>query len=102
MSLVELVRKHYLCDLTLMVRDPNRDITFSNEIFQDEWKKTNTNLFSKLSFRVRFFWFLDFQFFQLFSVFWFFSFLAFLVVKVFEGGKRFPPIAFLLTVTDDA
>jgi hypothetical protein len=72
-------------------------LLFSNEIFQDEWKKTKTNLFSKLSFRVRFFWFLDFQLFQ-----FFFSFLVFLVVKVFEGGKRFPPIAFLLTVTDDA
>jgi len=41
-----------------------------------------------------------FSFFQLFSFFSFF--LVFLVVKVFEGGKRFPPIAFLLTVTDDA
>jgi hypothetical protein len=40
--------------------------------------------------------------FWIFSFFSFFSFLAFLVVKVFEGGKRFPPIAFLLTVTDDA
>jgi hypothetical protein len=47
--------------------------------------------------------------FSAFSVFFsflaslvFLVFLVFLFVKVFEGGKRFPPIAFLLTVTDDA
>ncbi len=40
--------------------------------------------------------------FSAFQFFWFLAILVFLVVKVFEGGKRFPPIAFLLTVTDDA